>query len=80
MYWYGKPNPETGINLATCIWQSRQHAIAANTRPQHMQAMRLAAQSYEMYDLERWTLRKVRGETGVHVLPYQPEPEAPRCD
>ncbi|THH04389.1 hypothetical protein EW146_g10192, partial [Bondarzewia mesenterica] len=27
MYWYGIPDPETGLNLATCIWQSRAHAI-----------------------------------------------------
>ncbi|TFY78482.1 hypothetical protein EWM64_g5532, partial [Hericium alpestre] len=29
MYWYGIPDAETGLNLATCIWQSRAHAIAA---------------------------------------------------
>lgn len=48
--WYGKPN-ETGANLATCIWTSRKAARAANSRPDHIKAMRLAAQSYEYYDL-----------------------------
>ncbi|KZT26836.1 hypothetical protein NEOLEDRAFT_214157 [Neolentinus lepideus HHB14362 ss-1] len=67
MYWYGIPDPETGMNLATCIWQSRKHAIAANSRPHHLRAMRLAAVSYEVYDLERYTLRKVAGQTGVTV-------------
>ncbi|OCH93082.1 hypothetical protein OBBRIDRAFT_370584 [Obba rivulosa] len=70
MYWYGSPHPETGLNLATCIWQSRAHAAAANSRPHHVNAMRLAAASYERYDLERYRLCKVRGERGVKVLPY----------
>jgi hypothetical protein len=70
MYWYGKPDPRTGVNLATCIWMSREHASAANSRPHHLNAMRLAAKSYEMYKLERYTLRKVRGETGVHIIDW----------
>ena len=70
MYWYGIPDPETGINLATCVWQSRAHAIAAHSRPHHIQAMRLAASSYERYDLERWTLSKTAGSRRLEVLPY----------
>ncbi|OBZ68182.1 hypothetical protein A0H81_11984 [Grifola frondosa] len=70
LYWYGTPHPTTGLNLATCIWQSRAHAAAANARPHHVRAMRLAASSYERYELERYRLSKVRGETGVHVEPY----------
>ncbi|KAJ7084377.1 hypothetical protein B0H15DRAFT_393202 [Mycena belliarum] len=67
MYWYGVPSQDTGMNLATCIWQSRKHAIAANSRPHHIRAMKLAADSYEVYDLERYVLRKVGGATGVTV-------------
>jgi hypothetical protein len=70
MYWYGIPDPETGVNLATCVWQSRAHAIAANSRPHHIQAMRLAASSYERYDLERWTLSKTAGSRRLEVLPF----------
>ncbi|KAF7311346.1 UPF0643 protein [Mycena kentingensis (nom. inval.)] len=70
LYWYGTPSA-TGINLATCIWQSRKHASAANSRPHHIQAMRLAAQSYEMYDLERYVLRKVAGASGVVLETYR---------
>ncbi|KAA1471666.1 hypothetical protein DENSPDRAFT_758258, partial [Dentipellis sp. KUC8613] len=70
MYWYGIPDAETGLNLATCIWQSRQHAIAANARPHHIRAMRLAVTSYEKYSLERYRLRKRKGESGVEVLEY----------
>lgn len=70
MYWYGIPDPATGRNLATCIWQSRAHALAANGRPHHIRAMRLAAASYDTYDLERHTLRKARGSRGVSVEPF----------
>ncbi|TFK44676.1 hypothetical protein BDQ12DRAFT_661373 [Crucibulum laeve] len=70
MYWYGIPNPETGMNLATCIWQSRKHAIAANSRPHHINAMRLAVDSYDVYALERHRLQKVKGETGVTIEPF----------
>ncbi|KAJ7188275.1 hypothetical protein C8R46DRAFT_1171429 [Mycena filopes] len=70
LYWYGIPNQQTGMNLATCIWQSRKHAIAANSRPHHIQAMKLAAVSYEVYDLERHVLRKAVGSSGVTVEPF----------
>ncbi|KAG6337081.1 hypothetical protein ID866_1992 [Astraeus odoratus] len=71
MYWYGVPDPETGLNLATCIWQSRRHAIAANSRPRHIRAMKLAAVSYEIYGLERYRLVKVKGESGIQVEGYK---------
>ncbi|KAF8586705.1 hypothetical protein K439DRAFT_1386773 [Ramaria rubella] len=70
MYWYGVPSPDTGLNLATCIWQSRQHAILANSRPNHIRAAKLAQAAYEMYDLERWIVRKIKGETGIRLEPY----------
>lgn len=70
MYWYGVPDPQTGLNLATCIWQSRQHAIAANSRPHHIRAMMLARDSYEIYTLERHVLRKTVGEANVSIEPY----------
>ena len=70
LYWYGIPNPVTGLNLATCIWQSRQHAIAANSRPHHVRAMRLAAASYERYELNRYRLSKRKGETTLKITPF----------
>ncbi|KAH9839397.1 uncharacterized protein C8Q71DRAFT_510071 [Rhodofomes roseus] len=71
MYWYGTPHPKTGMNLATCIWQSRKDAIAANSRPHHIRAMRLAAASYDHYTLKRYWLSKVKGERGVAVRPFE---------
>lgn len=70
LYWYGTPHPTTGLNLATCIWQSRAHAAAANSRPHHIRAMRLAAASYERYELERYRLRKAKGERRLRVEAY----------
>ena len=69
MYWYGMPDAK-GSNLSTCIWQSRRHAIAANSRPNHIVAARLAAASFERWNLERYVIRKVKGETGITVEPY----------
>lgn len=70
MYWYGVPDLQTGLNLATCIWQSRKHAIAANSRPNHIHAMKLAAISYEIYKLERYRLSKVKGKPGILVTDF----------
>lgn len=70
MYWYGVPDPVNGLNLATCIWQSRQHAIAANSRPHHIRAMKLAKDSYEVYTLERHILQKSAGRLDVVIKPY----------
>lgn len=42
-YWYGNATcNEKGANLATCIWMSRAHALAANTGPRHREAIALA--------------------------------------
>ncbi|KAF8973299.1 hypothetical protein BDZ97DRAFT_677116 [Flammula alnicola] len=71
LYWYGIPNQETGMNLATCIWQSRKHATAANFGPHHIKAMRLAAGAYEVYTLERYKLQKVKGAVGVTIEPFE---------
>lgn len=70
MYWFGIPHQGTRMNMATCIWQSRKHAAAANSRPHHIQAMKLASQAYEVYELERYCLFKRKGETGIVIEAY----------
>ena len=70
MYWYGVPD-ETGLNLATCIWQSRRHAIKAISGPKHVQAMKQAAGAYEIYELERWILRKEAGFTDISLRKWE---------
>ncbi|KAI6125782.1 hypothetical protein EV401DRAFT_2088064 [Pisolithus croceorrhizus] len=55
---YSVPEPQTGLSLATCIWQSRRQGLVATSRPHHTRAMNLAAASYEVYNLERYRLFK----------------------
>lgn len=66
MYWYGVPD-ETGLNLATCIWQSRKHAVNAISGPKHIEAMKQARGAYETYDLERWVITKPLGQTSLSI-------------
>ncbi|WWC89536.1 uncharacterized protein L201_004460 [Kwoniella dendrophila CBS 6074] len=66
MYWYGVPD-HTGMNLATCIWQSRRHAIKAISGPKHMQAMKETQGAYETYQLERWILSKKSGKRHLEL-------------
>ncbi|SCZ89639.1 BZ3500_MvSof-1268-A1-R1_Chr9g10511 [Microbotryum saponariae] len=69
-YWFGVPNSR-GSNLATCIWMSRAHAVRAIAGPKHVEAMRLAEAMYANYDLERYVLRKAKGEVGVTIEPWR---------
>ncbi|WVW83659.1 hypothetical protein I302_105680 [Kwoniella bestiolae CBS 10118] len=66
MYWYGVPD-HTGLNLATCIWQSRRHAIKAISGPKHMKAMKETEGAYETYQLERWILSKKAGKRHLEL-------------
>lgn len=70
MYWYGVPD-ETGLNLATCIWQSRKHAVNAISGPKHIDAMKQARGAYETYDLERWVITKPLGQTSLTISRWE---------
>ncbi|ODN79958.1 hypothetical protein L202_03832 [Cryptococcus amylolentus CBS 6039] len=70
LYWYGVPD-STGLNLATCIWQSRRHAIKAISGPKHMSAMKQTEGAYETYSLERWVLKKEVGKRGVSLKKWE---------
>ncbi|KAL7339656.1 hypothetical protein BJY59DRAFT_720778 [Rhodotorula toruloides] len=89
MYWFGAPFPSAseqndapidddlvGVNLATCIWNSRRDAIEAMRGEKHREAAKLASSlrltlqvqtTYETYQLERYIIRKERGELGISV-------------
>jgi hypothetical protein len=45
--------------------------MAANSRPHHIKAMRLATDAYEVYALERYRLQKLQGEEGVTIQPFE---------
>lgn len=40
-----------------CIWASREDAVKAIHKPAHVVAMKLAPVMYDMYILERYTLK-----------------------
>lgn len=50
---------------------SRRHAIKAISGPKHLLAMKHAANAYEVYDLERWILRKVKGDKSLGLEKWQ---------
>lgn len=66
-YAYGTPHPSTGDNLATCLWTSRDAAVAATRGPKHKEAVAWVGDAYEEYKLERYVVRKARGEDTLRV-------------
>ncbi|UZJ55046.1 hypothetical protein CBS101457_004366 [Exobasidium rhododendri] len=67
MYWYGSPSEKTGHNLATCIWTSRSDALKASSLPLHARAAVHARKAYESFELSRYAIRKVPGETRLRL-------------
>ncbi|CAD6899753.1 unnamed protein product [Tilletia controversa] len=67
MYWYGAPHQVTGENLATCVWTSRQDAIQASNLPYHAEAAAHSLPAFRVFDLTRYAVRKVRGETKLRI-------------
>ncbi|MCO5599853.1 hypothetical protein L7F22_053960 [Adiantum nelumboides] len=73
MYWYGSPNAVTGHNLATCIWTNRQDAIRASALPLHARAAAHAFKAYESFELNRYAIVKVKGETKLRLEEWTEE-------
>lgn len=67
MYWYGRPNAATGHNLAMCIWTSRQDALLASSLPLHARAAAHSRKAYESFELHRFAVRKIRGESSLRL-------------
>lgn len=67
MYWYGRPSEQTGHNLATCIWTNRADAIKASSLPLHARAAVHARKAYESFELSRYAIRKVQGESQLRL-------------
>ncbi|KAJ9091895.1 hypothetical protein QFC19_008921 [Naganishia cerealis] len=66
MYWYGEPDSQ-GNNVATCVWTGRDAARRASRLEKHRVAAALAGEVYATYELVRYCVRKVQGETGVRI-------------
>ena len=67
MYFYGSPDPDTGVNLATCVWSSRDDARIASRLPMHRLAVEHARKAYAWFELERYAVVKRQGEEGVVI-------------
>jgi hypothetical protein len=63
-----------GRCLSLCVWQSRRHAQVANRRPEHRVAAGLAMGFYDSYDVERYVLRKRRGQVEPEITSVLPVP------
>lgn len=70
LYWTSAPHAVTGVRTTACIWRSRAHAIAAHSGPHHIRALRRALSTHTRYDMCRFRLRKVRGESTLRVERY----------
>ncbi|KAF3929303.1 hypothetical protein AA313_de0208124 [Arthrobotrys entomopaga] len=55
-YWFGTPHPETGRNLATCIWRHRDDAKKGGAGPGHVRAMEAVRNIYIEWRVERLKL------------------------
>jgi hypothetical protein len=56
-YWWRGPDPETGKNLATCVWTDWDHAKRAGRLPMHAKAMSATKDCYERWGVERYFLK-----------------------
>lgn len=67
-YYYGGIEAERRC-LAMCVWQGASYARAASLRPLHKRAASLAAEMYDAYHLETYSIRKNVGATRLHIVP-----------
>ena len=54
-YWFGEPDAE-GRNLATCVWQTREHAVKGGQGPAHRKASRATHSMYTAWKIDRHRL------------------------
>ncbi|KAJ6259068.1 hypothetical protein Dda_5965 [Drechslerella dactyloides] len=52
-YWFGTPHPDTGRNLATCVWRHRDDAKKGGSGPGHIRAMEAVRSIYLEWRVER---------------------------
>ncbi|KAF0536888.1 hypothetical protein F8M41_008939 [Gigaspora margarita] len=67
-YWSGKFNQSREC-LSMCIWASRDNAVEASKKHSHKVAKELTNENYETYTLERYEMKKIKGETMISIIP-----------
>ncbi|KAK5988956.1 UPF0643 protein PB2B2.08 [Cladobotryum mycophilum] len=54
-YWFGEPDPELR-NLATCLWRSREDALAGGRGPAHRKAAMATREMYAFWKIDQHRL------------------------
>ena len=67
-YFRGTLNP-TRACLSFCVWESQRQAQQASALPLHRAAMRIVAQMYDSYQLERYIVTKRSGKREPQIVP-----------
>jgi hypothetical protein len=67
-YFRGTLSP-TRACLSFCVWESQRQAQQASALPLHRAAMRIVAQMYDSYQLERYIVTKRSGKREPQIVP-----------
>lgn len=68
-YWFGEPDPELR-NLATCVWRSREEAIAGGKGPAHRKAAMSTRSLYAYWKIDQHRLTIHDGAAGFEIEPW----------
>lgn len=64
-YWFGKADlAGARTNLATCFWESKEHASRGGAGPAHQRARRAGGEVYERIAFRTWRLTVLEGAGG----------------
>ncbi|KAI9878763.1 MAG: hypothetical protein M1830_010565 [Pleopsidium flavum] len=70
-YWFGNADPDTGRNLATCIWRNRADAKRGGAGEGHRRAMRATVGLYTEWKFERLKLIIQEGGKEWDIVEWQ---------
>ncbi|CAG8480840.1 25628_t:CDS:2 [Dentiscutata erythropus] len=65
-YWSSEFNQNREC-LSLCIWRSIDEAVKASKKPCHAFTVGLASANYETYKLEKYKLKKTKGEIKINI-------------
>lgn len=70
VHYFKGPHDDLGRCLSFCLWTGRAAARAASGRPAHVDAVGLTHEAYSAYSLEFHRIRRLEGDGGFSVEPY----------
>ena len=69
-YWFGEPDAELR-NLATCLWRSREEAIAGGRGPAHRKAAGSTRSLYAYWKIDQHRLTIADGVESFEIAPWE---------